>query len=216
MILWRRGRTVSGEGDRVAAADGSATEHRGVHADVHRIVLGGGPEDPRIFGQVVLRQRDHHAAGAGFGDGQPDVAADRHGVPDPVVLGETPLFRPGRYDDVGAETPGLETSLRVQRPQMIDGRGGLVAQPGRVSADSAVSITPAPREVTSWLLTPGKLTDTGRITLGQITSRGGDITAICACGGPLATVTQSGAVTGPAGLSAGAQPVTSVCLIWTR
>src|SRR5262245_38024907 len=59
----------SGEGYRVVAADGSAAaEHRGVHADVDRIVLRGCPQDPRIFGQVTLRQRDHHAAGAGFGD----------------------------------------------------------------------------------------------------------------------------------------------------
>src|SRR5216683_8333839 len=123
-ILRRRGLTVSGESDRVAAADASATEDRGVYADIHPIVLGSGPEDSRIFGQVVLRQRDHHAAGAGFSDGQPDVAADRHGMPDPVVLGETPLFRPGRYDDIGAESPSLETSLRVQRPEMIDRRGG--------------------------------------------------------------------------------------------
>src|SRR2546429_8276660 len=96
-ILRRRGLADSGESARVAAADASATEHRGVHADIDRIVLGSGPEDPRIFGQVTLRQRDHHAARAGLGDGQPDVAADRYSVPDPVVLGEAPLFRPGGY-----------------------------------------------------------------------------------------------------------------------
>ena len=41
-------------GDRVAAADGAAADHRSVHADVHRIVLGGRLEDSRVFGQITL------------------------------------------------------------------------------------------------------------------------------------------------------------------
>jgi superfamily II DNA or RNA helicase len=44
-VSWPDGFSNSGESDRVAAADGAATEHRGVHADVHRIVLGSRPED---------------------------------------------------------------------------------------------------------------------------------------------------------------------------
>jgi hypothetical protein len=84
---------VSGESDRVAAADASTTEHRGIHADIHRIVLGSRPEDPRILGQVALPQRDHHAAGAGFGDGQSNGVTDRCGVADPVVLHEAPTRR---------------------------------------------------------------------------------------------------------------------------
>jgi hypothetical protein len=53
-ILRRRGLTDSGESDRVAAADASAVEHRGVHADVHRIVLGSGPEDSTAVTQILM------------------------------------------------------------------------------------------------------------------------------------------------------------------
>ena len=107
---------VSGESDQVTAADAAACEHRGVHADAHRIVPGGRPEDSRVFGQVPLRQGDHDAAGAGSGDGKADGAADRHGVPDPVVLSEALVVRPGRHDDVGAEAPGLEAAHDGELP----------------------------------------------------------------------------------------------------
>ena len=69
-------------------------------------------------GRVIMTQ------GAGCGDGKADVAADRRGVPDPVVLGEALVVRPGRHDDVGAEAPGLEAPLRVLAPQVIDRGGG--------------------------------------------------------------------------------------------
>ena len=36
---------ISGEHDRVAAADGSAVDNRGVNADVHGVVLSSRPED---------------------------------------------------------------------------------------------------------------------------------------------------------------------------
>jgi len=44
----RQGRRVnpsSGEHDRVAAADGAAIDHRGVHADVHCVVLSSRAKD---------------------------------------------------------------------------------------------------------------------------------------------------------------------------
>jgi len=37
---------ISGEHDRVAAADGPAIDNRGVDADVYCVVLSGRPEDP--------------------------------------------------------------------------------------------------------------------------------------------------------------------------
>src|SRR5215813_8765289 len=91
----RRELTVSRERDRVAAADRPATEHRGVHADIDTVVLGRGPQNPGIFGQVPLRQRDHHAPGARLGDGQLDAVADSNGAADPVVLHEPRIFAAG-------------------------------------------------------------------------------------------------------------------------
>src|SRR4029453_12077569 len=90
---------------------------QGVRADIHSIVLGSSPEDAGVLGQVTLRQGDHHAALAWFGDGQPDGAADGQGAAEPVVLHEALAFFWGRDHDVGAEPPGLEAPLRVQGPQ---------------------------------------------------------------------------------------------------
>ena len=96
------------------------------------------PQDSGVLGQVPLRQGDHDAAGAGFSDGKADVAADRHGVPDPAVLSEALVVRAGRHDDVGAEAPRLEAPLRVPAPEAIDRRcgqqvhhGGVEERPGR-------------------------------------------------------------------------------------
>jgi hypothetical protein len=54
----------SGEGDRVAAADGSAVEHRGVDADVDPVVLGRVRRIPESLGRspcgrVIITQRAH-------------------------------------------------------------------------------------------------------------------------------------------------------------
>jgi hypothetical protein len=38
---------ISGEHDRVPAADGPAVDHRGVNADVYSVVLSSSPEDSR-------------------------------------------------------------------------------------------------------------------------------------------------------------------------
>jgi hypothetical protein len=70
-------------------------------------------------GNVIMTQR-----GAGFSDGQADVAADRDGAADPVVFREARLFAAGGYDDVGAEAPDFEAAVWVQHPQAVDRRGG--------------------------------------------------------------------------------------------
>ena len=44
---------VSGECDRIAAADGPAAKHQGIHIDADRVVLCRSPEDPRIVGQIM-------------------------------------------------------------------------------------------------------------------------------------------------------------------
>src|SRR5829696_2275738 len=50
------------------------------------LCLSSRAEDSRVFGKVSLRQRDHHATGAWFGDGQANSVADHNLSADPVVL----------------------------------------------------------------------------------------------------------------------------------
>ena len=71
-------------------------------------------KDPRIFGQVPLRQRDHHAPRTGFGDRETNVVTDRDSVADPLVLDEALMFRRGRDNDVRPEAPDLEPSLGIE------------------------------------------------------------------------------------------------------
>jgi hypothetical protein len=70
-------------------------------------------------GNVIMTQR-----GAGFSDGQADVAADRDGAADPVVFREAGIVVLRRHDDVGAEAPDFEAAVWVQHPQAVDRRGG--------------------------------------------------------------------------------------------
>jgi hypothetical protein len=86
-----------------------------VYADIHRIVLGGGPEDPRIFGQVVLRQGDHHAPGAGLGDGQADRVADRQGDTRQATSRPRQIRRSGLSRCM--TEPGLKSSRIRVKPQ---------------------------------------------------------------------------------------------------
>ncbi len=79
-----------------------------------------------------MRQRGHDATGAGAGDPQADLVADRGRAADPVVLDETLLIGSGRYDDVRPEAPDLEASPRIQRAEAIDGRSGQQVHDGDI------------------------------------------------------------------------------------
>jgi hypothetical protein len=78
-------------------------------------------------GNVIMTQR-----GAGFSDGQADVAADRDGAADPVVFREAGIVVLRRHDDVGAEAPDFEAAVWVQHPQAVDRRGGQQVHNGDV------------------------------------------------------------------------------------
>ncbi len=52
-----------GQTKRIPAADQAGSNHRGVHADVGSVLLGGGTQDLGVGRQIGLWQRGHHAAG---------------------------------------------------------------------------------------------------------------------------------------------------------
>src|SRR5215217_6911922 len=55
-----------------------------------------------------MRQSDHPATWAWFGDRQANGVADHNLSADPVVLHEARIIAASRYDDVGTESAGLE------------------------------------------------------------------------------------------------------------
>src|SRR4051812_17102167 len=68
------------QADDITAADVTTSLHGGVYPDIDVVVLGCRAEDPRILGQVRLRQRCHHAPGAGTGYSQLHLIPDVHRV----------------------------------------------------------------------------------------------------------------------------------------
>src|SRR5262249_50398648 len=116
----------------IAAPDRAALEDGGVDADLDLVVLGGGAQDARVFGQVPLRQRDHHTARAGDRDFEADLGAQGQRAPDPGVLQEALAAAVGGNDDVGPEAPDLEAAGRVELAEPVDGRGREHVDGGKV------------------------------------------------------------------------------------
>jgi len=80
MGLRGRGGSLVGQPDLVTDANLAASLNRGVHADPHAVVLGSGPQDAGVLGQVVLLQGGHHAAHARLRDPEADHVTDGEGL----------------------------------------------------------------------------------------------------------------------------------------
>src|SRR6266566_714333 len=112
------------QSDGITTAGLATLQHRGVHPDISSVVLSCSAQDTRILWEIALRQRRHHAAGAGTGNAQSKGIADRERLSDPSILHEILLGVRSLHNDVWAKAPDFETPLRIQCPQPIErGRG---------------------------------------------------------------------------------------------
>src|SRR4051794_1664115 len=102
--------------------DPTPPDHPGEDADVPAVVLDGGAEDGRIFGEVALGQGRHDATWAGLGDADEDVVAEREGAADPGVFHESLGAVGGLNDEVGPEASRLEAALRGEFAEAIERR----------------------------------------------------------------------------------------------
>src|SRR5260370_38053542 len=87
--------------DRVSWPHRPASKHTGIDTHVDLVVPGRGAQNPGISGQVSLKQRRHHTAGARAGDRQAHCIADGERVANPGVLHEVLHTIGSLHDDVG-------------------------------------------------------------------------------------------------------------------
>ena len=67
--------------DGITTADLATLQHRGIDPNVSPVVLGCCTQDASIFREIALRERRHHAAGAGTSDAQANGIPDREDLP---------------------------------------------------------------------------------------------------------------------------------------
>src|SRR6266853_2697659 len=106
----------------ITTADLATLQYRGIDPNIGPVVLGRCAQDTRIPWKIALRERRHHAAGAGTNDAHANGIPEREGLPDPSVLHETLLAVSGLHYDVWAKSSDLEAPLRIQHSQSIEGR----------------------------------------------------------------------------------------------
>src|SRR6266516_2149560 len=95
--------------DRVSLPNSPAMKHGGIDTNIDLIVLGRCPQNTGIMGQVCLRQRRHHTAGARACDTEANLIADGERVANPCVLNEVLHAAGGLHDDVGTELKRVRT-----------------------------------------------------------------------------------------------------------
>src|SRR3989440_5792870 len=107
--------------DRVSLPNSPALKHGGIDTHIDLIVLGRCPQNTGITGQVSLRQRRHHTAGARTCDTEANLIADGERVANPGVLNEVLYVAGGLHDDVWAKAAHLESPWWIQFPQPVKG-----------------------------------------------------------------------------------------------
>ncbi len=108
----------------IAPFNRAALYDRRVHTDMAVIVLNCRAQNPRIVGEISLRQRRHHAACAGFRNAQAHLVSDRHLVIDLSLLDKSLLPASRIHDDIGTEARRLKASLGIQLVKPVKtGRG---------------------------------------------------------------------------------------------
>ena len=79
--------------DGITTSSLATLQRRSIHANISVVVLGCRTQDPRIFGEIALRERRHHAPGARASDAQANSISNRDDLPDPSILRELPSRR---------------------------------------------------------------------------------------------------------------------------
>jgi hypothetical protein len=90
--------------DGITSANFAALHYGGVDPNVSLVMLGCCAQDADVLGQIVLRQRRHHAAGARTSDAQANGISDREHFSDPSVLDEVLLAVLGLDHNIGPES----------------------------------------------------------------------------------------------------------------
>jgi hypothetical protein len=99
--------------DGITTANLATLQHRSIHANISVVVLGCRTQDPRIFGEIALRERRHHAPGARTSDAQANSISNRDDLPDPSILRELLLAIRSLYHNVRTKPSDFEASLRI-------------------------------------------------------------------------------------------------------
>jgi hypothetical protein len=118
--------------DGITSADFAALHYRGVDPNVSLIMLGCCAQDADILGQIILRQRRHHAAGARTGNAQANGISDREHFSDPSVLDEVFLAVLGLHYNIGPESARLKAPWWIRLPEAVKRRGGQHMNDSRV------------------------------------------------------------------------------------
>jgi len=116
--------------DRVSLPNSPALKHGGIDTNIDLIVPGRCPQNTGIMGQVCLRQRRHHTAGARACDTEANLIADGERVANPGVLNEVLHAAGGLHDDVWAKAAHLARTALVDTVPAA-GQGWLWSADGR-------------------------------------------------------------------------------------
>ena len=106
--------------DAITAADRSIPDDRRVHSNVGPMLLDSRSQDTTVDRKISLGQRCHNTATARSGDAQSNVVANSQGVTDPGIFHKRLSTLDRFHYDVGAKTPDLKTTLRIELSQPVE------------------------------------------------------------------------------------------------